>query len=563
MDIRKPVTVFLTFVFFIYCQSVVGQIHKPGIVTFSNKKPYLIQSESSEKNSHQLILTNKKSLKLTKQDASLTDSAYEYRFISLSDSTLSKKCYYAYDATGNKTLNESYFWDTIANKWSGYSKTGFAFDENRNDTLLVYFSWDKLANQWVNSQKNSYQYDNKGKDTTLIVYVWNKSNNQWDCSSKYRYFYNESGKVIASLDLYWNETNNQWCYFTKDETYYNSNGSDTLSVSYIWNNNLERWTVTGRTEHQLNAYGKDTATTIYHLDNYADTLVGYLKNRMFYDSNGNDMLSIAYRWDNQQNSWAGNTKNEYSYNAAGQEISGVYFIWADSISNWVCHSKFETAYDEHENVTMHSQFKWDYNNKKWTGLYKYTNTFNQEGNISQFTCYKWDEANDQWIQSFTDDLITGAGYKELYIILSMITTDYDDYTSTVLTTLFGFSDVTYDTEGNKTMETDYVLNKTSKDPELSSKTYYYFSVHNTNGVNQVTNNNIKIYPNPANEVIQIESTSNSAAVCRIFNNNGQLINTWQVVQGKHTYNIQNLKPGMYHVQLQSNEGVITYKLIKK
>lgn len=90
-------------------------------------------------------------------------------------------------------------------------------------------------------------------------------------------------------------------------------------------------------------------------------------------------------------------------------------------------------------------------------------------------------------------------------------------------------------------------------------------------INQVTENriqklssdiNLKIYPNPVTEQVNIEVTNWSASSCRLYNSNGQLIKLFDLKRGLNTFNVNNLKSGSYLIQLSTRQGNLTQKMIK-
>jgi len=75
----------------------------------------------------------------------------------------------------------------------------------------------------------------------------------------------------------------------------------------------------------------------------------------------------------------------------------------------------------------------------------------------------------------------------------------------------------------------------------------------------VNKNNISVYPNPVSDILYIKSKKNIKNV-EIFDNTGRKVN---VFPDKDKMNVKNLIPGVYIINIETNEGKTTQKLIKK
>ncbi|MBN2636073.1 MAG: T9SS type A sorting domain-containing protein [Prolixibacteraceae bacterium] len=76
-------------------------------------------------------------------------------------------------------------------------------------------------------------------------------------------------------------------------------------------------------------------------------------------------------------------------------------------------------------------------------------------------------------------------------------------------------------------------------------------------------NDINVYPNPAKETFTIEPQNPETAFGKLYNLNGVLIKNLTVQQGINSYNISDLKSGVYFIQVQQKEGEIVRKLVKQ
>lgn len=87
----------------------------------------------------------------------------------------------------------------------------------------------------------------------------------------------------------------------------------------------------------------------------------------------------------------------------------------------------------------------------------------------------------------------------------------------------------------------------------------------TMGVNDVTTSNLSVYPNPANNIINVSGANNILLEgVQIVDMNGRTVKT--VSLGGVTeaqINIADLSAGMYVMNLSSDQGMVTKKIVKK
>ena len=77
--------------------------------------------------------------------------------------------------------------------------------------------------------------------------------------------------------------------------------------------------------------------------------------------------------------------------------------------------------------------------------------------------------------------------------------------------------------------------------------------------NQI-DNRVKVYPNPTNGTLNIESVSNINEL-RIYNVYGALVAATNVNAKQQSFDVSAYTPGTYLVQLHTDTGVITKRVI--
>ncbi|WP_317896559.1 T9SS type A sorting domain-containing protein [Aurantibacillus circumpalustris] len=83
---------------------------------------------------------------------------------------------------------------------------------------------------------------------------------------------------------------------------------------------------------------------------------------------------------------------------------------------------------------------------------------------------------------------------------------------------------------------------------------------NCTGINENSNSNFRIYPNPLNENLHLELQQ--AAVIKLYDQLGRLILSQDFQKGNSILSVSHLKEGIYFIQLNFGEAVFTQKTIK-
>ena len=76
-------------------------------------------------------------------------------------------------------------------------------------------------------------------------------------------------------------------------------------------------------------------------------------------------------------------------------------------------------------------------------------------------------------------------------------------------------------------------------------------------------NSISLYPNPANEVINVQCTMYNVQLIEVIDVYGKLIQTINVTDNLTSINVSNLASGMYFVRVTTEEGTATKSFVKK
>jgi alpha-glucosidase len=85
----------------------------------------------------------------------------------------------------------------------------------------------------------------------------------------------------------------------------------------------------------------------------------------------------------------------------------------------------------------------------------------------------------------------------------------------------------------------------------------------TSGVRNIEASGISIFPNPFNDLLSIETTSNEKVKqIRLYHLDGRLIKTLEAANSSSVYDLSGLNEGVYFLWLETSEGIYTHKLLK-
>ena len=101
--------------------------------------------------------------------------------------------------------------------------------------------------------------------------------------------------------------------------------------------------------------------------------------------------------------------------------------------------------------------------------------------------------------------------------------------------------------------------------------YFQYKISSSNGgvvsvginENSISSNNLSIYPNPTSNILNIKMNASNTATAKLININGQVVYTENVANKINaTINMNAFAKGIYTLQIVSDKGVETKKVIK-
>jgi len=89
----------------------------------------------------------------------------------------------------------------------------------------------------------------------------------------------------------------------------------------------------------------------------------------------------------------------------------------------------------------------------------------------------------------------------------------------------------------------------------------YFTVDQVLGIEDDFQQEIKLYPNPAKDFVNLNLPANETYQVKLLNLNGQMIQSMEAY-GNTRLNVRNLKVGMYFITIQTDQSIVSKRFLK-
>lgn len=411
---------------------------------------------------------------------------------------------------------------------------------------------------------NTNSEEGSGVLDSIIQYMWNSELNDWiyfseacrDCSQSFyrKLFTYDVNGLLNTITKYSTEGVIISVEFKTDESY-DANGNPTLYLGYRWDKDNGQW---------LNVF----------------------KQEYSYDENGNQTVYEYYDWDAINGQWVLGVldwKYEYSYDET-YDANGnltVEEYWDAVNGQWINDSKDEYSYDKNGNLTVAVRYwQWD---DEWDFINKSIITFNVNGDKETSVSYYWDEYNSEWVSriktnwhysnsivAYTLSVNTNAldiDSDENSTATFNITSNTDwtisgleSWLSTSDNAGLGDAEITLTTEENVSSEprTDTIaVSGTGVDDQIIVITQNGSTV----GISNLNYSDITIYPNPTNGIITIDICNPYNADIEIYNTNGSLIYSKDLISIQEQIDLSAYPKGMYFIKVRQQGTMKVGKVV--
>jgi hypothetical protein len=430
------------------------------------------------------------------------------------NSTVSLDSIVRYDATDNVKSKVHYRYDIEGNLI--------------NETL---FLPDEQYEGWRGEKQYLFEYDYRGNLTNYIVKSWNFNTYTWMNYTKSEYVFDSDDNLLEKTDFEWSKFAEEWFPVTKDVFEYNNDKKRTGSISYKWDT---EWIPDTKYEFVFN--NKNIEEKAFY--QYAQDNTWQIRMRYVYSFDEKDRAETEKAYYNFGGKEVFQYLSEYTYDENGnisEENKMKYLSSEDSLINY---NNFVYVYDENNNLLMKHGKQWNSKDNRWEYLNQDINYYDENGDLTTEEYYDlYDYENNKWIPSFK--------------------TEYEIEYNDNHVELFMPPNLKY---SNKiTSSNDYRWNKDISEWELIDKRAYFYNDYVTSVRDK--EQNIKLYPNPAESEIWISGIEEPASL-KIYNMAGELLLSQTVYPDAHI-EIGNYEAGAYIWKLNLNGLDFTGKFIKE
>lgn len=368
---------------------------------------------------------------------------------------------------------------------------------------LNYTQWDTVANAYnPGGTKFKFYYDANGNNHTEILSVFIDQINMNLDFGKYTNTFNTNNKLVKQ-EVVLNNGLDVWENNNKTEYTYDSKGNKITSKHYNWIKTSDSWQITASFNYTYNANNK---VDIEIDSNFNTTLFSILKTVSTYDANGNITNDTRYTWKN--NSWAIDYKNDYNY-------------------------------DTKNNLSFEINSTFDASNSTYTNSTKVKYTYDGDGNMGSSVNYTWNAPNGQWDFKGRDIFVFNTAVLSTDIYAP---SEFSELTNNIKNEVKSY-----------TLQ-DYI-NGNYRNNAL--ETFYYSPFKASSGINELTEININIYPNPSNGMINI-NTNETIENINITDVNGKLV---RHQTDNSPIDLSQNSKGIYFVNITTEKGVINKKIV--
>lgn len=443
------------------------------------------------------------------------------------------------------------------------------------DSILLHY-WDEVNHTWLNPvSRRIYNYNNAGyhiytkfssrsngllkwRDTDEIYLIRDQNElpieyhqNKFDTitynwiPNRYDTITYNNNKVVLTTSSTYNKLYNQW----HRTTYYKCNNEGYLLESYelSWDYQSNHITFGFWNNHVLNSQNKQIELVVKLYDSYISDWRNYYKQILSYQNDSILDSYSTYDWNNTDQAWKLKSQDLYSY-SNNILASRIKQTW-DGL-NW--NNAERILYEYNSDNLLSKTVNQIWNNSSWLDWSQELLSYDTNKNVSERLNQVF--SNDHWV----NNSLFVTTYNAKNQILELIN-KYWDFSTGQITS--GSSKATY-TYNNSELNTE--INHQKWDTSVidwvnSYKEINYYSNHHSSGIISLTNEDIILFPNPANSRLIISGIPGDSEIS-IYNLSGLLLLNKQLESNQ--IDISGLKRGTYVLKIINPIGTFTKQFLK-
>lgn len=374
------------------------------------------------------------------------------------------------------------------------------------DSVIMEYVEDEV---WYMDQKVIYTYLANGLCTEMLYLVME---DEWIGEEKENYFYDENNKLIQDVVSYLNEEGTAWEeYAVMDFSYDPSGLSTEVIITYTYEDEVE----IEKAELYYDEDGMLLETIMYYQD-----IDWQAYSRDTYTVNEELLQYEEFSYYKEGDDWFNNFQQIGKCNAEWQQYESNAYYFNDEINDWENAWKVDFIYDEFGNIQRENDFEWNEELNTWDLYASHDLNYNNEYSFDQLIL-PYDYISDDPSSRFIN-----------YLNHMLLVHEYS------------------------------YINYETNEIELAGRDHYYYSEQDIQGLNQMPKLEARIYPNPANDYIQVEMDTQMKPIqLQILDIQGRVV-IEESVKNHQAISISKLSSGFYTYRLMSDRAMTSGQIIK-
>ncbi|NLJ82609.1 MAG: T9SS type A sorting domain-containing protein, partial [Bacteroidales bacterium] len=342
------------------------------------------------------------------------------------------------------------------------------------------------------------------------------------------------------------------------EFFPNSYWKNLRIIKYINYNNKGLCTEELLQKFDNNDEPKDYHRYMYFYNNFAIDSVIYQRKASYTDTLINDKKTVysynrkklltkespfGWNWQKDPQSWeASPLEVMYTYNTNGLLIEKFTRLY-----------RYTHTYNENNLLTevLRQNIIITTDSFRNDSLCLYT--YNEDGYAVELEYKLWDKTDEKWV----NDIKRTYEYSDDYLKITGTFFRWNSIENTYK--CFNMYVWEYDKDGN-------ILKITSLNCEGEIGTYSVYYYSDFVGIKQdniAVIYNVRVYPNPSNNQLKIETEDAIIKEIMIYDLTGKQIKHFNINDSKTTLNINDLSKGFYFFHIQTHQGVTVKRFVKE
>jgi hypothetical protein len=392
----------------------------------------------------------------------------------------------------------------VCEKMNNLKATG---EQQKLDSILTLTETDFKGMELTD--KDVFYYNEEGQNT-IYDYYTNNASGEMEYSTRETYAY--ANGLIDEIIGYNADINEEdgLMESSKVKLSYTNGGAISMAIMSEWNDMGKTWDDVSRTDFVYNSFDMVSTTVNSYLD-------------------GDEEFNFG--------------KTEWYYNQDNQLTKMEDYVDSELDGNMVISYMTEFTY---ENGLMKSETNSELNDdNQMQYSERYTYSYNDDGEIISELDEVYDTESDEWIIDEKSEASIKPDLQFQNTIFPVFF--FDPYPS------IDYPIGVYDEMNSYYFDEEWYLYGTAN---------YYYSLLGSSVNDRLTNQTWSVYPNPANDLLYVNSDEVTNAHCVLFDASGRAILDQKVIAGQ-PIDLSSVKAGYYLLQISNGNNKQTLKIIKQ